>query len=283
MRGAPGRPRVGCIVRRRRGDALRDLQPFIAKAQAFSGWMFEDLDVRRVEPSPHPGGRNVPWDYLSLAREHAAAAGTVVDFGTGGGEQYARIIDGFDAIDGVDGVAASRVRLVASEEWHVNAPVARDRLHPLGVDVIRAQSEHPPFRDAAFGLALSRHEAIDPREVVRVLRPGGVCITQQVAREQWRELAAVFPNRAVSPDHINTYRAAFESAGCEVRVEHALWHAAYPTIGEIAFMLMVAPWEVPGFEPVRDLDALLELEERYGDERGIVLTIARYLMVARKP
>jgi hypothetical protein len=257
----------------RRGEALRTLQPFIEKAQRFSGWMFEDLDITRVEPSPYPNGRNVPWDYIALAREHAVGAGTVIDFGTGGGEQYARIIEGIDGSAG---------RFVASEEWEVNAPVARDALRPLGVEVIHAQSERPPFRDGAFGLALSRHEAIDPLEVVRVLQAGGVCITQQVANEQWREFAEVFANRTVYPDHINTYRAAFESAGCDVRVEHEVWHAAYATIGEVAFMLMVAPWEVPGFDPIRDVDALLALEDRYGTERGIVLTHARYLMVARK-
>ena len=118
---------------------------------------------------------------------------------------------------------------------------------------------------------------------MRLLRSGGICITQQVAREQWQEFATVFQNRTTFPDHINTYRAEFEAAGCDVTVQHEVWHAAYATIGEVAFMLMVAPWEVPGFDPIRDVDALLALEDRYGDDRGIVLTIGRYLMIARKP
>jgi SAM-dependent methyltransferase len=255
----------------RRDDAIRILQPFIEKAGSFSGWNFDDLNVTRAEPSTYPGGRNCPWDYIGLAREHARTARRIIDFGTGGGEVYARIVEGIDA------------RFVASEEWHVNAPVARDHLRPLGVDVIHAQSERPPLCDATFGLALSRHEAIDPAEVVRILRPGGVCITQQVAKEQWQEFADVFPHRTTYPDHINTYRAEFEAAGCAVEVQHEAWRAIYPSIGEVAFMLMVAPWEVPDFDPVRDVDALLALDDRYGDERGIVLTLARYLMVARKP
>src|SRR6476646_4240407 len=107
----------------RRERARAKIAPFIEKARTFSGWNFDDLNVERVEPPPFENGRNVPWDYVGIAREHAATAGRVIDFGTGGGEVYAQIIAGIDA------------DFVASEEWHVNAPVARDRLLPLGVDV----------------------------------------------------------------------------------------------------------------------------------------------------
>ena len=68
--------------------------PFIERARNFSGWNFDDLRVTRVEPSPFPDGRDTPWDYVALAREHAATAGRVIDLGTGGGEVYSRIIDG---------------------------------------------------------------------------------------------------------------------------------------------------------------------------------------------
>ena len=81
----------------RRDDAIKLLQPFIEKARTFSGWDFDDLHVTRATASPYPNGRNVPWDYIGLVREHAASAGTVVDFGTGGGDRYARIVEEIDA------------------------------------------------------------------------------------------------------------------------------------------------------------------------------------------
>ena len=98
----------------------------------------------------------------------------------------------------------------------MNAPVARDRLRPLGVDVVNASSERTPWADASFDLVLSRHEAIEPAEIARILRPGGVFLTQQVAKEQWQELSAFFPDRTVFPDHFDDYRREFEAAGLAV-------------------------------------------------------------------
>jgi SAM-dependent methyltransferase len=256
--------------RERRTRALAQIAPFIERARTFSGWNFDDLKVRPVEDPPDGRARQEPWDYVALARSHAARAGTVVDLGTGGGEVYARIVDGISA------------RFLASEEWHVNAPVARERLRPLGVEVIHASSERTPWAAETFGLMLSRHEAIQPPEIARVLRPGGVFLTQQVAKEQWQELSAFFPDRAVFPDHIVEYRRAFEEEGMRVRVEHHAWRAVYATLGEVAFMLLVAPWDIPGFDPIRDIDRLLALEDAHGGDDGIVLTIARYLMEAVK-
>jgi hypothetical protein len=48
-------------------------------------------------------------------------------------------------------------------------------------------------------------------------------------------------------------------------------------------MLMVAPWEIPGFDPEAEIDALLALEDAHGTDQGIVLTLSRYVMTARKP
>src|SRR4051812_43071946 len=115
-------------IEERRARALAQIAPFVERARAFSGWNFDDLRVTPVEPSPYPNGRKTTWDYVALAREHAAGRGTVIDLGTGGGEVYSRIVDGIDA------------RFVASEEWHVNAPVARDRLRALSVEVVHASS-----------------------------------------------------------------------------------------------------------------------------------------------
>ncbi|MGI8926944.1 MAG: methyltransferase domain-containing protein [Tepidiformaceae bacterium] len=121
------------------------------RARAFTGW---DLPVQaRVLDAGQP------WDYAEEVRRLGAFASAAVDFGTGGGERLAEMRDGLPA------------RLIATEEWHVNAPIARNWLRPLGVPVIRADSLRPPFADASFDLVLSRHEAISTREVARIVRP----------------------------------------------------------------------------------------------------------------
>jgi SAM-dependent methyltransferase len=250
---------------RDRERAIAEVRPYIARARTFSGWNFDDLAVRNLPPGPPR------WDYAAIARKHAKTAESMIDFGTGGGEVYSRIVSGLEC------------RKVASEEWVVNAPVAHRRLVPLGVDVVHADSLRAPFRAASFDVALSRHEAIEPAEIDRVLRPGGIFITQQVARLHWQELSPFFPNRAVFIDHFAVYGNWFRGAGYEVETREHQWPLAYADIGEIAFMLMIAPWELPDFDPVREIDALLALEDACRTDDGIVLTADRYLMVARKP
>lgn len=248
-----------------RDAAIAELAPYIERAGAFSGWNFDDLAVRDLPPGPPP------WDYTAIAREHAQSAAAVLDLGTGGGEVYARIIDGLPA------------RCVASEEWVVNAPVAARRLVPLGGAVVHANSLRPPFADASFDVVLNRHEEFEPAEVDRLLRPGGTFITQQVADKHWQELASFFPRRTVWPDHFAVYAGWFHGAGYDVETRTHEWPLAYAGIGEIAFMLMIAPWEVPDFDPIRDVDALLALEAAHRTDEGIVLTSDRYLILARKP
>lgn len=252
-------------IEERRERMLADVRPFIERARNFAGWSLDDVPrVRHLDADP-------PWDYESLAREAASQAGRIVDLGTGGGEVLSRVISG------------ARRGVIATEEWIVNAPVARDCLGPVGVDVLHCESLTLPLRSDAFDLVLARHEALNPAEVDRVLRVGGLLITQQVGKSNLRELAQFFPRRTKWPDHFVEYRSALQSRGYLVSAYEHEYRAAYETIGDIAFLLLVAPWEVPGFEPERDVDALIAMEDALGTPDGIMFTESRYLLVARKP
>lgn len=247
----------------RRDETLRRLQPHVTRARAFSGWSFTDVAMRPLEPGPH-------WDYEGIARQHARRARSILDLGTGGGEVLARITGGLTS------------QVVATEEWEVNAPVARRRLAPLGVAVVRCSSLQLPFDDESFDLILDRHEALDPDEVVRVLRPGGYVVTQQVEGDTWPELATFFPRKQGFGDHFTAYRTAFAAAGMAVAGVRHRHCVAYATLGDVVFMLLITPWTIPGFDPEQDIDALLALEDACGTSDGIVLTEGYYLLTAKK-
>lgn len=252
-------------VDERRARTLAALQPYVERARSFSGWSHDGLAVRHLAPGP-------PWDYEALARESARKAQRVLDLGTGGGEVLSRI------------VAGSRARCVATEEWVVNAPVAWNRLRPLGVDVVRCDSLHLPFASASFDLVLDRHEALEPAEVARVLARGGRVFTQQVGPDNWPELRRFFPRKTEFGDHFNAYQRGFAAGG--LVVDDAGWHeerVAFAELGDIVYMLLVAPWEIPHFDPVADLDALIALEDALGEDDGIVLAETRYIIVAHRP
>jgi SAM-dependent methyltransferase len=241
---------------------LSRLAPYIERARTFSGWDHSSLDIR-VPP--------LPWDYEALARERATRASTVLDVGTGGGERYSTIAAGLPA------------RFVATEEWGINAVVAHRRLAPLRIPLVHCLSAGLPFPDSTFDLVLSRHEAIEPVECDRILRPGGVFFTQQCAPDNWKEFRRFFPRATVFPPHDRLYPDAFRAAGYEVAFQRHEYPATFGSLGDVVFMLMTAPWTIPDFDPQKDLDALMALEAELGTADGIVLTEGRYLLEARKP
>jgi SAM-dependent methyltransferase len=138
---------------------------------------------------------------------------------TGGGERLAAI------------VGPHGVRGVATEEWAPNVPVARARLAPLGIDIVRGASSALPFSDACFDLVLNRHGALNAVEVDRVLRPGGWFVTQQVRDGRgwnWRELDVHFPRRPLGANHFEEWVETLRSAGYELEARRAERGVAYP-------------------------------------------------------
>lgn len=259
-----------------RRDALERLRPWIERARTFSGWFglspFPDFDVRLLEPGPQ-------WDYEAMVREMARDASAALDLGTGGGEFIADVRDSLPE------------RVVATEEWHVNAPIAYERLRTIGVDVVWCRSLYLPFAGESFDLVIDRHEELSPAEVARVLAPGGHVATQQVGPNNWIELQRYFGdatagNRGNSRmtdfgDIRGEYARGFESAGLTVmRDESHDYKVAYGGLGEMVFMLLITPWTIPDFDVERDLEALLELESDCSTDDGLVMTWSRFLLVA---
>src|SRR4051812_39053751 len=124
-----------------------------AAAQDFTGWDFSLIDDR-VERA------GTPWSYAGRANELAAAAETMVDLGTGGGEF-------------LSGVSPRPRVLIATEGFMPNVPVPAARLRPLGIHVVayegspdnvdqdRSTPQTLPFRSDAFDVVIDRHEAFN--------------------------------------------------------------------------------------------------------------------------
>ena len=149
---------------------------------------------------------------------------------------------------------------------------------------MQCQSLHLPFANSRFDLVLNRHEELDPAEVARVLRPGGVFFTEQVWRH-WKELPPFFERANDFGDHFHTYQDGLATAGMRVidTREHEV-AAAYDNLGDFVFMLCITPWTIPEFEPLgRDLKALLALERELTTADGLVLSDGSYVLEAVKP
>lgn len=84
---------------------------------------------------------------------------------------------------------------MVTEGYPPNLRLARERLEPLGVEVVEANDSLQqvlPFEDNSFDLVIDRHTAFNIAEVERVLAPGGTFLTQQVDGRNLSDLSAAF-------------------------------------------------------------------------------------------
>lgn len=233
------------------------------------GWDFAPIGHRWQRGGPS-------WDLPMLVRERFATSSSFLDLGTGGGEFLSSL-------------APLPPASFATEGYAPNVAVARRRLEPLGVRVLPIGSDlRIDLPDSSLDLVLSRHEAFDPVEVARVLRPGGVLLTQQVGGRNYFELERRFD--VPSEPAYNRIGSA-ESFAEEISESHTLLvedarECTFPErfldVGAVVYFLRAAPWEVPGFTVERFrsvLEALHQEIERVGFWE---LTAHRLLVQARK-
>lgn len=238
------------------------------------GWDFSWFGGRASEERP-------PWGYARmLGTRMAALAGVpgaaALDLQTGGGEVLATI-------------PAGPPRLVATEAWPPNTPVARRNLAPLGAVVPVADARADlPFADATFDLVVSRHPiAVRWDEIARVLKPGGTYLSQDVGHGSVRELTEFMMGPQPEPDGPTraphwSVRGA-EAAGLTV-VDLREFHGRmeFGDIAAVVHFLRKVIWIVPGFAPGTYRERLRALHERICAEGPFVATSARFLIEARK-
>jgi SAM-dependent methyltransferase len=213
----------------------------------------------QLEYRPEVLEGDTPWNYECLASELAKASDSIVDLGTGGGEAYSSILNG------------SNGHAYATEEWGPNGPVTR------------CSSLQLPFSDQVFDLVLARHEAIDPIEVSRVLRPKGRFLSQQVIRDFMHELAAYFPERIIFPDFFSEYQKGFLQSGLQVvRAEEFRYTIQFRELCHLVYQLVAAPWTIPGFSVDSHIEGLSQLSDQQRNGIGLIFTAGYYLLEVKK-
>jgi SAM-dependent methyltransferase len=240
------------------------------ESQPFSGWDFRHLDRRYSEEKP-------PWSYEDLARDALRGARAAVDLGTGGGEVLARLADAFPG------------RMVATEAYPPNWAVARDRLAPAGASLVAYAADQTssvlPFQDASFDAVLDRHEAYDPREVARVLAPGGLFLTQQVHGRSHADLLGWFGTEPHWPNlTVDRLAADLVRAGLDIELARSWWGTiSFLDVGALVYYLKAIPWEVPDFSVDRFRPELLGLQRRLDETGALRFDEGRFVIRARKP
>lgn len=209
------------------------------------GWNFSHIYGR------YKDGENVPWDYDAIVRGYLKKDTKLLDYDTGGGEYLLTLGHPYEHTS-------------ATEGYPPNVELCQKNLIPLGIDLRECSNPSKiPFPDATFDLMINRHGDFDPVEVKRLLRPGGIFVTQQVGTDNDRDLVErVLPGLAKTFPHLNLreQRIAFEQAGFEIlRAEESFQPITFYDVGAFVWFAHIIEWEFPGFSVDRCFHQLLEM------------------------
>ncbi|MBL7254938.1 methyltransferase [Paractinoplanes lichenicola] len=233
-----------------------------AAGERATGWEFAWLDGRDVGSEP-------TWSFPGIARALVRRAAALLDLDTGNGEFLAEL-------------APLPPHTVAVESWSRNTPVARDRLYPFGVQVLTEL----PGGENEFDVVLSRHGRLPAADIVRLLRPGGTLLSQQVGSDDLAELNVALgaPPAHRQPWNAEVAVAALTDAGLEVLdVREERPPVAFQDVGGIVRQLRDLPWQIRDFSPRLYQDALERLDTFIRLHGAFTVTAHRFLVEAVRP
>lgn len=234
----------------------------------FSGWDFSYLDGKWEQEQP-------PWSYVDQVRALLPGARALLDLGTGGGEKLLSLRDLWPP------------RVAVTEGYAPNLRLIRERLEPLGVQVVESETalyDLLPFEDGAFDLVIDRHSGFNVAEIERVLAPGGTFLTQQVDGTNMADLSALFD--CEQPWTWFTLDWVLDQiAHTRLVVEQAqAWSGVtrIHSVGALVYYLRAVPWIVEGFSVETHWPTLLKLQERVERQGSLAFTTKSMIVRVRK-
>lgn len=232
------------------------------------GWDFSHIDGRYVE------GVDFPWDYRQVIGEYLTPNKKLLDIDTGGGEFLLSLGHPY-------------AHTAATENYPPNVQLCKEMLLPLGIDFRQADGNGElPYPDGSFEVVIDRHGDFNPAEIYRVLKPGGVFISQQVGGSNDRELVALLCGNVPMPfpeQYAEKAGEMFRKAGFSIlRQEECFRPIRFYDVGALVWFARVLPWEFPDFSVDTHLEKLLNAQRILEETGCIEGRTHRFLLVAQK-
>lgn len=201
---------------------------------SFSGWDFSYVETRMAyEP--------LPWNYASEVVPFLRSVSSALDMGTGGGELLTTL-QPFPS------------KMVASEMYDKNYPIAKAALEPLGVHIVTYEDKNTlPFADQEFELIINRHDYYPPDELHRILQDDGLFITQQVGELDCRDLidffdAAPYQEEGLPLQILDTATKQLNDSKFTIlKAQESYTKTRFYDIGALAYFLTAIPFIIPNF------------------------------------
>ena len=232
------------------------------------GWDFSHIEGRYMEEG------DLHWDYREEILRHLKPEMRILDIDTGGGEFLLSLNH-------------PHTKTAATENYPPNVELCRETLLPLGIDFRAADGKGVlPFGDTSFDMVINRHGDFNPDEIHRVLKPGGMFLTQQVGAENDRELVELLCGQTDLPfpdQYLNITEDRFSQTGFEILDGRECFRPIrFYDVGALVWFARIIEWEFPGFSVDGCLDRLLHAQ-RILEEKGVILgQIHRFFLLCAK-
>ena len=232
------------------------------------GWDFSHIEGRYAEQD------DLPWDYRAVIGEYLRPEMSLLDIDTGGGEFLLSLNHPYE-------------NTAAMENYLHNVELCKKVLLPLGIDFRSGDGkEKLPFDDGSFDMVIDRHGDFNAEEICRILKPGGLFITQQVGAENDRELVSLLcggMERPFPEQYLTIASRKFEEAGFQIlRGEECFRPIKFFDVGALVWFARIIQWEFPDFSVDTHLENLLKAQKILEEHGTIDGSIHRFLLVAKK-
>lgn len=233
------------------------------------GWDFSHIDGRSMEQT------DFPWDYRQAIALYLTPEKKLLDTDTGGGEFLLSLRHPYE-------------NTAATEGYAPNVELCRQTLLPLGIDFRPGViGEGLQYEDASFDVIINRHGDLNPAEFMRLLKPGGVFITQQVGAENNRELVRLLCGETPLPfseQYLEKAEDNFRQAGFEIlEGQECRRPFDFFDVGALVWFARIIQWEFPGFSVDTHMENLLHAQECLERDGVIRGSTHRFFLVAKKP
>ena len=232
------------------------------------GWDFSHIEGRYAEQD------DLPWDYRAVIGEYLRPEMRLLDIDTGGGEFLLSLNHPYE-------------NTAAMENYLPNVELCKKVLLPLGIDFCPGDGkEKLPFDDGSFDMVIDRHGDFNAEEIYRILKPGGLFISQQVGAENDRELVSLLCGGMELPfpeQYLTISSRKFEKAGFQIlRGEECFRPIQFFDVGALVWFARIIQWEFPGFSVDTHLENLLKAQKILEEHGSVDGRIHRFLLVAKK-
>lgn len=150
-----------------------DEQRFYEKIGKANGWDFSGVKLE---------SEGVAWDFYREAANYSAPGSVILDIGSGGGENVMKLAESCAFVVGID----------LSEAMVETASANLEKANCGNVRFLKMAAESLQFPDGFFDIVTSRHCSFDAAEAARVLKSGGLFLSQQVSERDKGNLKQAF-------------------------------------------------------------------------------------------